>query len=106
MERAFGVLQFRFATVHGSSRSWNVNTMKHIMYACTIMHNMIVEDERDTYDGNFDYDHVNNDISSAEVSNSILFYVHVIYLIFVFLIFMIFLPINEVNELKFKLNQN
>jgi len=51
---------------------------------------MIVEDERDTYDGNFDYDHVNNDISSTEVSNSILFYVHVIYLIFVFLIFMIF----------------
>jgi len=30
---------------------------------------MIVEHERDTYDGNFDYDHVDNDISSIEVSN-------------------------------------
>jgi hypothetical protein len=30
---------------------------------------MIVEDERDIYDGNFDYDHVDNDTPSIEVSH-------------------------------------
>lgn len=33
------------------------------------MHNMIVEEEHNTYDGNFDYDHVDIGIPSAEVSN-------------------------------------
>jgi hypothetical protein len=69
VERAFGVLQSRFAIVCGPARSWHMNTMKHIMYACIIMHNMIVEDERDIHDGNFDYDHVDNDTPSAEVSH-------------------------------------
>ncbi|CAJ2660065.1 unnamed protein product [Trifolium pratense] len=41
--------------------------MKHIMLACIILHNMIVEDERNTYAGNFDYDH-NNNFSTTEVS--------------------------------------
>ncbi|PNY02170.1 ribosomal protein, partial [Trifolium pratense] len=66
VERAFGVLQSRFAIVRGPARSWHMNTMKHIMYACIIMHNMIVEDERDIHDGNFDYDHVDNDTPSAK----------------------------------------
>ncbi|XP_045810385.1 putative nuclease HARBI1 [Trifolium pratense] len=69
VERAFGVLQSRFAIVRGPARSWHMNTMKHIMYACIIMHNMIVEDERDIHDGNFDYDHVDNDTPSAKVSH-------------------------------------
>ena len=30
---------------------------------------MIVEDERDTYAGNFEYDHADNDMSTAEVSS-------------------------------------
>ncbi|XP_045802847.1 putative nuclease HARBI1 [Trifolium pratense] len=67
VERAFGVLQARFAIVRGPARAWHVNTMKHIMLACIILHNMIVEDERDTYAGNFDYDH-NNNFSTIEVS--------------------------------------
>ncbi|MCI17619.1 ribosomal protein, partial [Trifolium medium] len=46
VERAFGVFQSRFAIVRGPSRNWHVDTMKNIMYACIIMHNMIVEDER------------------------------------------------------------
>jgi hypothetical protein len=69
VERAFGVLQSRFAIVFGPSRSWHMDTIKHIMYACIIMHNMIVEDERDTYDNNFEYDHDDNGIPLAEVSN-------------------------------------
>jgi len=34
------------------------------MLACIILHNMIVEDERDTFNDNVnvDYDHVENDI--------------------------------------------
>ncbi|XP_057440015.1 uncharacterized protein LOC130731820 isoform X2 [Lotus japonicus] len=67
VERAFGVLQSRFAIVRGPSRFWHPNEMKSIMYACIILHNMCVEDERNTYRGNFVYDQVNNDILDAEV---------------------------------------
>ncbi|XP_057447104.1 uncharacterized protein LOC130740099 [Lotus japonicus] len=67
VERAFGVLQSRFAIVRGPSRWWHPNDMKSIIYACIILHNMIVEDERNTYKGNFVYEQVNNDISDAEV---------------------------------------
>ncbi|KAG5001364.1 hypothetical protein JHK82_022527 [Glycine max] len=47
-----------------------MNTMKDIVLTCTILHNMIVEDKRDTINGNVnvDYDHVDNDISNVEVS--------------------------------------
>jgi hypothetical protein len=45
VERAFGVLQSRFAIVRGPARFWDVDTLKDIIIACVIMHNMIVEDE-------------------------------------------------------------
>jgi hypothetical protein len=67
VERAFGVLQSRFAIVRGPSRSWHMDTLKHIMYACIILHNMIVEGEHDTYDNNFEYDHDDNGIPSTKV---------------------------------------
>ena len=54
VERAFGVLQSRFAIVRGPARLWDEETLHNIMRACIIMHNMIVEDERDNYDYNFD----------------------------------------------------
>ncbi|KAK2457232.1 hypothetical protein QL285_004528 [Trifolium repens] len=68
VERAFGVLQSRFAIIRGPARAWHMETLKHTIYACIILHNMIVEDERHTYGGNFDYsyDNVDNDISIAE----------------------------------------
>ncbi|KAE8688271.1 Detected protein of unknown function [Hibiscus syriacus] len=47
VERAFGVLQSRFAIVANPSRFWSKNDLKDIMNACIIMHNMIIEDERD-----------------------------------------------------------
>jgi len=45
VERAFGVLQSRFAIVRGPSRVWDTETLGNIMKACVIMHNMIIEDE-------------------------------------------------------------
>ncbi|XP_075507371.1 uncharacterized protein LOC142544192 [Primulina tabacum] len=47
VERAFGVLQSRFAIVASPARSWRKNDSHYIMKACIIVHNMIIEDERD-----------------------------------------------------------
>ncbi|CAK8565464.1 unnamed protein product [Lathyrus sativus] len=63
IERAFGVLQSRFAIIRNPARPWHLDTLQRIMNTCIILHNMIVEDERATYGGNFDfsYDHLSND---------------------------------------------
>jgi len=63
IERAFEVLQSRFAIIHNSARSWHLDSLKYIMDTCIILHNMIVEDERATYGDNFGYsnDHLGND---------------------------------------------
>ena len=45
VERAFGVLQSRFAIVRGPTRFFQIKTLKDIMMACIILHNMIIEDE-------------------------------------------------------------
>ena len=45
VERAFGVLQARFAIVRGPARFWDEETLADIMKACIIMHNMVIEDE-------------------------------------------------------------
>lgn len=47
VERAFGVLQARFAIIRGQARLWDQETLGYIMKACVIMHNMIIEDEGD-----------------------------------------------------------
>ena len=47
VERAFGVLQSRFAIVAGPARLWRKEILHDIMTSCIIMHNMIIEDERD-----------------------------------------------------------
>jgi len=57
VERAFGVLQSRFAIVRGPARLWDEESLGNIMRACIIMHNMIVEDERDEYTDEYDCDY-------------------------------------------------
>ncbi|KAL5846797.1 hypothetical protein ACOSQ3_010321 [Xanthoceras sorbifolium] len=47
VERAFGILQSRFAIAKGPACFWNKHVLHDIMSSCIIMHNMIVEDERD-----------------------------------------------------------
>ncbi|KAF5448017.1 hypothetical protein F2P56_033525 [Juglans regia] len=63
VERAFGVLQQRFAIVRGPSRLFKVNDLTNIMKTCVILHNMIIEDERDDSQGlNKEYDQLDDDI--------------------------------------------
>ncbi|XP_021738184.1 uncharacterized protein LOC110704674 [Chenopodium quinoa] len=52
VERAFGVLQARFAIIKKPSLAWDTDILHNIMLACIIIHNMIVEDERETYQNN------------------------------------------------------
>ena len=47
VERAFGVFQAHFAIIRGFARFFHLETLQKIMKACIILHNMIVEDERD-----------------------------------------------------------
>ena len=58
MEEAFGILQVRFAIIRGPARNMDKAGLGMIMKACIILHNMIVEDERDSYDLSFEYDDV------------------------------------------------
>ncbi|XP_042035210.1 uncharacterized protein LOC121781551 [Salvia splendens] len=45
VERGFSVLQARWAIVKGPARSWYMHHIANVMYACIILHNMIIHDE-------------------------------------------------------------
>ncbi|XP_028082412.1 uncharacterized protein LOC114283734 [Camellia sinensis] len=62
VERAFGVLQARFVIVQGLARFWKTEIMEDMMMTCIIMHNMIVEDERDANGIDFNYDTISESL--------------------------------------------
>ena len=47
VQYAFGILQSRFHIVQRPSRLWKWDDVVNIMQACVILHNMIVEDEKE-----------------------------------------------------------
>ncbi len=47
VECAFGVLQSRWTIIKGPARFWDKRVLHDTMTTCIIMHNMIIEDERD-----------------------------------------------------------
>ncbi len=47
VERAFGVLQARFAIIKGPARFWKKDNLHTIITTCVLLHNMIVEDVHD-----------------------------------------------------------
>ena len=66
VERAFRVLQARFAIVKNPVLFWDKVKIGKIMKACIILHNMIVEDERDGYSLN----HVSESFQGEENGSS------------------------------------
>ncbi|XP_038678378.1 uncharacterized protein LOC119979822 [Tripterygium wilfordii] len=46
VERAFEVLQAKWAITQGPVRFWDEETITNILNCCIILHNMIIEDER------------------------------------------------------------
>jgi hypothetical protein len=51
---AFNLLKKRFNILGISDRSYSQHTLNLIIHACIILHNMIIDDERDNdYDNNY-----------------------------------------------------
>jgi hypothetical protein len=47
VECSFGVLQSRFNIIHRPARLWKRKDVVNIMICCIILHNMIIEDEKE-----------------------------------------------------------
>jgi hypothetical protein len=56
VERVFGVLQACFSIVSQPAQSWKKLNLHKVMKICVILHNMIVEDERESPE-DFEFDH-------------------------------------------------
>jgi transposase len=55
IERAFGVLQARWAVIRGPAYGWDRDQLSNIMTTCIILHNTIIEDGKElAHDQSFD----------------------------------------------------
>jgi hypothetical protein len=54
VECAFGILQSRFGILRRPARLYEQGDLESIMLACIILHNMIIEDERDIEEDQLD----------------------------------------------------
>jgi len=54
VECAFGILQARFRILRNPARLYDQGDLQNIMLACIIIHNMIIEDEKDIENDSFD----------------------------------------------------
>ena len=75
------MLQARFAIVRGPAQFFYHETLQDIMKACVILHNMIIEDERDEVEAvDFNYEQI-DEISctpmSCELTNKFLEFIQV-----------------------------
>ncbi|XP_028069445.1 uncharacterized protein LOC114271962 [Camellia sinensis] len=71
IKRAFRVLQSRFAIVGGPVHFWDPKMLDNIMKSYVILHNMIVEDERDEHiDFNYEISSTNSPVLVSCSSNN------------------------------------
>lgn len=59
--RAFGILQAQWHIISRPCRLWALHDIRRVMYACILLHNMIVED-REIPDPKFDEFHTNSEV--------------------------------------------
>ena len=67
VECAFGILQSRFCILRQPARLYEQGDLENIMLACIILHNMIIEDEKDIEDDSFD---LNEEATTSTVQPS------------------------------------
>jgi len=67
VECAFGILQSRFCILRRPARLYEQGDLENIMLACIILHNMIIEDEKDIEDDSFD---LNEEATTSTVQPS------------------------------------
>ena len=62
LKRAFGVLKQRWHILHNPVRGWRPTRLGNIIYACVILHNMVLKDEDHAICGVDENDLVADDI--------------------------------------------
>ena len=67
VECAFGILQSRFCILRRPAHLYEQEDLEDIMLACIILHNMIIEDEKDTEDVSLD---LNEEATTSTVQAS------------------------------------
>ncbi|XP_020157755.1 uncharacterized protein [Aegilops tauschii subsp. strangulata] len=66
VERTFGVLEKRFAVVHGPAKYWDPKALWKVMTYCVVMHNMIVEDEGEDVAADLEFENMGDPIELTD----------------------------------------